>query len=255
MKVGSTTITSRPITTVVFTDPTSQPVAVSSVTKTITLVYDPNRKITPKTGTAAPAGSNIKGSQDALFKNMCEGIKAVAGSISNLITLTKADATQYAANRKAMCPKNWCIDGVKQYINDTYPGAVLPWVEDAMTAAGGTQCNEFPFAGTTEGGNLSNGTRRCIPATDNNWQGGCLSQHFKKTFGPTPNPDFIAVGEKFVVLLAGWDCKTNLPDPESLIALLNSTSIKKVRDIKKRDVITSGISIDGGIYDPHPAVP
>jgi hypothetical protein len=99
---------------------------------------------------------------------MCEGTKAVAGAVSNLITLTKADAAQYVANRKAMCPKHWSANGVKRYINDTYPNGVSPWAEDAINATGATQCGEFPFAGTIEGGNLSNGTHRCIPASDNN---------------------------------------------------------------------------------------
>lgn len=89
---------------------------------------------------------------------------------------------------------------------------------------------------------MSNGTRRWIPAPYNNWQGGCLSKHFKKTFGSTLNPDFINIDERFVVLLAGWDCETNLPDSESLIGLLNSTSTRK------RDVITSGVTINGGAW-------
>jgi len=175
------------------------------------------------------------------MKNMCEGIKTLTGIASNIIELTKADNTQYAQNRRTMCPKGWCADGVRQYLSEHYPTGVPSWAEQAITAAGAMQCDEFPFARTVEGGNLSNGTRRCIPASDNNWQGGTLSKYFKKMFGSTPNPDFIDVGEKFIVVIAGWDCETNTPDPNDLLGLLNATST-----LKSRDAFANSISVRGG---------
>jgi hypothetical protein len=210
------------------------------------MVYDQNRKLKNKNG--PQAGQEIDGSQDAVFKNMCEGIKEVAGAVSNTIELTKATEAQYRANRKAMCPKGWCADAVKQYIADKYGNGVPSWAEEAITAAGAMQCDEFPFARTVEGGNLTRGVQKCIPAADNNWQGGTLSKYFKKMFGSNPNPEFIDVGEKFVVMLAGWNCETNTPDPNGLLKLLNSTLMtsKSAQMFNKRDVFNTGIAIDGG---------
>jgi hypothetical protein len=256
LKTGSSTITST--TAFDFTNPTSNPAASQTTTQTILMVYDPNRKIKNKTGTQAvqdPQATQdpqpvqeINNSPDAVFKNMCQGIKEMAGAVSNTIELTKATDAQYRANRKAMCPKGWCANGVKQYIADNYGNGVPSWAEEAITAAGGMQCDEFPFARTVEGGNLTKGVRKCIPAADNNWQGGTLSKYFKKMFGSNPNPEFIDVGEKFVVALAGWDCATNMPKLNDLLELLNSTltTSKSAQMFYKRDVFSTGIAIDGG---------
>lgn len=54
--------------------------------------------------------------------------------------------------------------------------------------------------------------------------------------------NLVSIGEKFVLLLAGWDCETNLPDPESLVNLLNST-------LSQRGVVTGGVAITGGTRD------
>lgn len=83
----------------------------------------------------------------------------MAGAGANLITLTKVDPTQYAVNRKAMCPTSCCGSGVLGYVNDDRPRA-LPRVSDALTSVGGVQLDEFPFAGTVVGGNPSNGNRK-----------------------------------------------------------------------------------------------
>lgn len=181
------------------------------------------------------------------MKNICEGIKAWAGAASNIIELTRATQEQYEANRKAMCPAGYCDNAVKQYVADLYPNGAPSYAEDAVNAAGGLQCNEFPFARTVEGGNVMKGARRCVPASDNNWQGGILSKYFKKYIGSSLNPDYVDIGERFIVVVAGWDCETNLPDPNDLLGSLNSTGTKSTQGLSKRDAFASGgIAISGG---------
>lgn len=110
-----------------------------------------------------------------------------------------------------MCKENgrsWCTNALKKYVDQFYPTDRPDWVEEAITAAGSMTCDEFPFASSVEGGDLVKGVRVCVPRDDNNWQGTTMGKYFKKG-----NRNYIALGEKYAIEIAGWDCDKQAPTP------------------------------------------
>lgn len=165
------------------------------------------------------AETSIPAPPRAVLKNMCKGIEGMKCSPDNEIELTAVPKSQRSTNRKAMCPKKWCAKGVNDYIKSIHPASLYPTgtpelAKEALTVAADMSCDEFPFARSHEGGNLQFGTRICIPANENSWQGGTMSGFFKKWLDKAKakaNPNYIAPNEKFVVKIVGWNCKENAP--------------------------------------------
>jgi hypothetical protein len=170
---------------------------------------------------------------------MCNGIAKMKCSQDSEIELTAAPKSQQSANRKVMCPKGWCANGVKEYIKNFYPTGIPSWAQDAITAAADMSCDEFPFARSHEGGSLDFGTRICIPASENSWQGGTMSSFFKKYLNKAKtitNPNYIAPNEKFVIKIVGWDCATMQP----------AASSKQRKSLARRDVFNIDVTVSGG---------
>jgi hypothetical protein len=160
---------------------------------------------------------------------MCLGIAKYTQTVSQSIVLTRADQSARKDNRKAMCPKGWCADALKEYLEEYYPKEEYPEgipieAQQAITMAQTMSCDEFPFAISAEGGDTEHGLRFCIPSAENSWQGGVMSGHFKGTG--------IKVGEKFTVKIEGFDCRTMKPvDGFNLLMSrdVNTTNIGKGR--------------------------
>ncbi|MCJ1245915.1 hypothetical protein MMC30_003119 [Trapelia coarctata] len=130
------------------------------------------------------------------------GIKKYLGQVSQEIQLTKSKADQQA-NRDIMCPDGFCADGIKEYIK------AFPDVDPAdLVVASGMSCDEFPFASTTQGGNLNKGTRICLEGWENSWQGGKMSRKLSA----------LADGDDFKIIIKGWDCDKQAPVKRSLEA-------------------------------------
>jgi hypothetical protein len=160
--------------------------------------YNPDRKVKGKDGQLYEATNR------AVLENMCKGIKHYLGYTSQTITLTRTKESTRKTNRKSMCPKKHCAKELKQYFAKYYPEGIPPQAQQAITMARDMSCDEFPFAISAEGGDISRGVRFCIPSAENSWQGGVMSSSFSKASG-------IKVGEKFNVTLEGFDCRTMSP--------------------------------------------
>ena len=91
----------------------------------------------------------------------------------------------------------------------------------------------FELAITVEGGNPTRGVRFCIPSTENGWQGGTMNSFFK-----SKNKNFIAVGDKFVVKIVGWNCATQ--EPDSTIKRRKVLSPRSVDDLPDAITVTGG---------------
>jgi hypothetical protein len=74
----------------------------------------------------------------------------------------------------------------------SHPCSALNW------AAAGTQCDEFPFASTAEGG--SGAYLRCIPGPEGNSQGGQLANFYRGS-GTVPGQQFGLTILNFAALL------------------------------------------------------
>lgn len=88
------------------------------------------------------------------------------------------------------------------------------------------------IASSVEGGNISKGVSFCVPSTENGWQGGTMSSYFKPS-----SKNYIKVGEKFVVKIAGWDCTSQGPDP-----------LAKRQGVSPRSDLPGAITISKGKY-------
>ena len=84
-------------------------------TETISFVYDPSRSWVAKSG--PNAGQTITGSNEAVIRNMYDGIKAFNGASGNKLTLTHGGRCFQEQNRKIMCPQGWCASVVKDYVD------------------------------------------------------------------------------------------------------------------------------------------
>jgi hypothetical protein len=136
--------------------------------------------------------------------NICDGIKVYNGGRGgNVAELTHGGECFQKRNRKVMCEDRGrrCKDALAEYISSFYPSGVPTWAQEAITAATDLTCDEFPFASSLEGGNPARGVTRCVPADDNNWQGGVMSSFFNPR-----NRKFIRPGEKYWVEVVGWNC-------------------------------------------------
>jgi hypothetical protein len=188
--------------------PTPTPKTPQIETETISFVYDASRSWVPKSG--PNKGQTITGSNEGVIRNMCDGIKTKGAGGSSL-TLTHGGKCFQKQNRKEACPKGWCADGVKSYIQSLYPPALNPTgppesALQAIDAAKDMSCDEFPFASSVDGGNGA--VRRCVTKQDNGWQGGTMSRFFNKK---TKGGQRIKEGEKYVVQIVGWDCEAQAP--------------------------------------------
>lgn len=197
-------------------------------TQTITFAYDPSRSIVATAGPSA--GQSIPASNAAVLENMCNGIYAFTKQISQSVTLTYGGKCFQKQNRPKMCPQGFCSSGVSSYVQSFYPTGIPSWATAAITAAGNMWCDEFPFANSLEGGNPSYGSRICVPAEDQTWQGGVMGKYFR---GPTP---LISPGEKYVVKIVGWSCSTQAP----------ASNTKRNSKFSKRDAFSaSGVNMTG----------
>ena len=213
------------------TSPT--PPNAQSTTETITFAYNPNHSIVPKSGSSA--GQSIPAPNGAVLENMCEGIRNYTGSTSQSMTLTYGGPACKPQNYKNKCPrsggKRYCAAGVASYIASFYPTSQYPsglpsWATAAITAAGDMQCDEFPFANSVEGGVANRGSVMCVPAADQSWQGRQIS--------PYTNSGRIKIGDRYVVLIQGWNCATQAPDPKA------GTKRAVVDGMWKRDAFSAG---------------
>jgi hypothetical protein len=130
-----------------------------------------------------------------LLENMCKGMKALAGAATQLANLTKDNTRSAArARRNKMCPDDFCKDA-----NDAYAK-----VEDysRLNRAFMFQCDEYPFATTTQGGDTVNGQHICLSGWENGYQGWEIQRQG------------IDQDEDFVIKITGFDCKTLTPEFE-----------------------------------------
>ena len=112
------------------------------------------------------------------------------------------------------------------YPTSQYPSGLPSWATAAITAAGDMQCDEFPFANSVEGGVANRGSVMCVPAADQSWQGRQIS--------PYTNSGRIKIGDRYVVLIQGWNCATQAPDPKA------GTKRAVVDGMWKRDAFSAG---------------
>jgi hypothetical protein len=162
------------------------------------------------------------------MEHMCDAIELYFGFRANEAILTKASDEVHEENRKkadALCPDGYCLEEVKKYIIEIYgPDWKAGEITEAFQEALKLQCDEFPFARTVEGSNSAKGSKRCIPGTENSWQGGKMNKYFKEFVkrggGQVENPFYIKDGEKFVIKMEGWDCIEN-------VAMLAETKRKR----------------------------
>ena len=159
--------------------------------------------------------------------NMCLGIKQYTGQYSQSITLTRAKSETRKKNRKEMCPKGFCADGLekyfeKVYLKKEYPSGIPTEAQEAITMAQDMTCDEFPFAISVEGGKpetgVGTGTSICIASAENSWQGGVMSNHFRG--------EKIKVNQKFTVKIVGFNCETLEPDGSIVRRDANATSVE-----------------------------
>ncbi|KAF3901480.1 hypothetical protein ABW20_dc0100470 [Dactylellina cionopaga] len=219
---STTSSAEQPTTTTPFTTTsrtrtctTPTPTPPQTKTQTIPFVYDPYKVSIPKSGPYA--GQRIPHTNQAVLWNMCQGIARYNnGRISNRMTLTHGGRCFTNWNRRETCSENsvaFCRNGVNEYIRQFYPNPTTQAEKDAiaaaLTAVGEFSCDEFPFASSVEGGDLSRGVRICVPRDDQNWQGNSMSRFFRTD---VMKGDVIRPGDKYVIEIKGWDCVTNAPD-------------------------------------------
>ncbi|EPS40004.1 hypothetical protein H072_6284 [Dactylellina haptotyla CBS 200.50] len=217
---------------------TPTPSSPQLTTHTIPFVYDANKVSIPKTGPYA--GQRIPHTNGAVLWNMCRGISRAIGRVSNMMTLTHGGKCFTDWNRRETCTENnaaFCRNGVNEYIRMFYPNPTTQAERDAiaaaLTAVGDFSCDEFPFASSVQGGDLSKGSRICVPRVDQNWQGTTLSTYFRKD---VMGSLVIRPGDKYVIQIRGWNCATQTPDP----------SIKRSVQMEKRDAFAiEGVNFVG----------
>ena len=217
-------------------------------TETATFEYNPSRTLVAKAGPSS--GASYVDSNAGVLINMCNGIKSYTGKASQGMILTYGGKCFQEQNRKIVCPtvqrKKWCAGGVASYIASVYPTSIYSTIPSsaiaAITQASDMQCDEFPFANTIEGGELpppvGRGSRACVPAYDQSWQGNVLSRLFNRW------KPLVKEGEKYAILITGWDCATQKP--------VAGPGTKRAADVDwnaggltKRDAFSSSITVTG----------
>ncbi|KAI0448395.1 hypothetical protein F5B21DRAFT_122118 [Xylaria acuta] len=174
--------------------------------QTIDFVYDPNRSVRPKN--APPPRDYMTLSNHAVLMNMCRGMKRMnGGKGTQTAKLTHGGKCWQKRNRGIMCPDGFCKSAIGKYIEQFFPDGVPSWAQDAITAAGDLECDEFPFASSLQGGDLVNGVTVCLPADDNGFQGTTMSKFFRRKKG---GRDIVA-GEDYIIRIVGWNCTKQEP--------------------------------------------
>ncbi|EDN10003.1 hypothetical protein I7I51_07180 [Histoplasma capsulatum] len=133
-------------------------------------------------------------------------IKDYTGCVTEEMELKyEPDKKTRADNRSKKCPDDFCncdpanpntpcnqyyqfIDFSASQLSNNHPFQLT--------------CDEFPFANSKEGGNPNRGTSICVPAWQQNIQGGYLSGIGKRASGPD---------RSYILKIVGWDCATRRP--------------------------------------------
>ncbi|OJD19557.1 hypothetical protein AJ78_00529 [Emergomyces pasteurianus Ep9510] len=95
-------------------------------------------------------------------------------------------------------------------------------------------CDEFPFANSKQGGDPGQGTSICVPAWQQNIQGGHLSGIGKKASGPD---------RSYVLNLVGWDCAARRPK-SGFSTNCGGKSRREVETTKSRQVTGQDLWMD-----------
>ncbi|PGH09181.1 hypothetical protein GX51_00935 [Blastomyces parvus] len=146
-----------------------------------------------------------------VMNSMCDGMKDFNGCISEDMQLKyEPDEKTRADNRGKKCPDGFCApqnvdcdpSNPSKPCNQYYQFIDFPASQLSNNHAFQLTCDEFPFANSKEGGNPNRGTSICVPAWQQNTQGGYLSGIGKRTSGPD---------RSYVLKLVGWDCESRRP--------------------------------------------
>ncbi|OAT05802.1 hypothetical protein BDBG_02131 [Blastomyces gilchristii SLH14081] len=146
-----------------------------------------------------------------VMNSMCDGMKDYNGCISEEMQLKyEPDEKARANNRGRKCPDNFCTpqnvdcdpSNPRKPCNQYYQFIDFSASQLSNNHPFQLTCDEFPFANSKEGGNPGRGTSICVPAWQQNTQGGYLSGIGKRTSGPD---------RSYVLKLVGWDCARRRP--------------------------------------------
>ncbi|KAL2865943.1 uncharacterized protein BJX67DRAFT_382328 [Aspergillus lucknowensis] len=172
---------------------------------------------------------------------MCDGIFQYRGCSSKEIELELEPSKEQASkNRQAKCPpgasgKGYCapvnIDcdpldpslNCNQYYQfvSSSPGSLFGNHPLKLT------CDEFPFAGSKQGGNPNQGTSICVPGWQQSWQGNQL-RGLKSKVGST---------NKYILKIDGWDCDSGTPNPSVVTNCAGMSAVRR-RDYESTETQT-----------------
>jgi len=219
--------------------------------QTIDFVYDPNRAVRPKN--APPPRDYVTLSNHAVLMNMCRGMKKMNGGVGTQTTkLTHGGECWKERNRNIMCPGGFCKNAINEYVDQFFPDGVPSWAQNAITAAGDLECDEFPFATSLQGGDLVNGVTVCLPADDNGFQGTTMSKFFRRKKG---GRDIVA-GENYIIRIVGWNCDTQEPmnnrRRDVAMDMFEELGPISWTGLEKRDAFDDSIERYGGIFPFYP---
>ncbi|KAG5300160.1 hypothetical protein I7I50_06224 [Histoplasma capsulatum G186AR] len=146
-----------------------------------------------------------------VLNSMCDGIKDYTGCVTEEMELKyEPDKKTRADNRSKKCPDDFCkpenIDCDPANPN-TPCNQYYQFIDFSASQLSNNHpfqltCDEFPFANSKEGGNPKRGTSICVPAWQQNIQGGYLSGIGKRASGPD---------RSYILKIVGWDCATRRP--------------------------------------------
>ncbi|OAX83415.1 hypothetical protein ACJ72_02214 [Emergomyces africanus] len=146
-----------------------------------------------------------------MMNSMCDGMKDYNGCISEEMQLNyEPDKKARGDNRGKKCPPNFCksenvdCDPANPSMACNQYHQFIDFSASQLSKNHRFQltCDEFPFANSKQGGDTGRGTSICVPAWQQNIQGGHLSGIGKRASGPD---------RAYVLELVGWDCASRRP--------------------------------------------